>query len=97
MNDKMSSHPPTWLYGFAVAHVQRYLLASPRLRDIQGGSQLLEDLCGGEFDRVRQAVGLGDARILSQAAAGARLETSDADAVSRLYALCTAIRKDIDA
>lgn len=87
MNDKMASHPRIWLYGFTVAHVQRYLLASPRLRDIQGGSQLLEDLCGGEFDRVRQAVGLGDARILSQAAAGARLETSDADAVARLYAV----------
>lgn len=74
------------LYGFAVAHVQSYLLASPRLRDIQGGSQLLEDLCGRLFKHACEAAGVEDLRILSQAAGGARLETRDAEALTRLHA-----------
>jgi len=86
MSDQALSDPGKWLYGFAVAHVQGYLLTSPRLRDIQGGSQLLEDLCGKVFDRACEAAGLADSQILSRAAAGARLESRDGDAVARLYA-----------
>jgi hypothetical protein len=75
-----------WVYAFGVAHVQSFLLASPRLRDIQGGSQLLEDLCGSVFDKARLAAGLEEAMILSQAAAGARLLTTDQEAAKKLYA-----------
>ena len=60
MRDRPPSDRGGWLYGFAVAHAQSYLLASPRLRDIQGGSQLLEELCGEVFNDARTAAGLSE-------------------------------------
>lgn len=76
-----------YLYGFSVAHVQRYLLSTSRLREIQGGSQLLEELCGAVFGQAVEAAGLRPESILSRAAAGARLWSEDGAAVRRLYAI----------
>jgi hypothetical protein len=83
-----------WLYGFAVGQVQKYLLSSPRLRDLQGGSQLLEDLCGPEFDRAMELTGLrpgANADVLSRGAAGARVLARDVAAIRSLYSAWPAL------
>ena len=86
-NAEPAGSPPSgWLYGFSVAHVQRYLLSTSRLREIQGGSEILEALCGGDFERALVAAGLSPESILSRAAAGARVSSSDLPALRRLYA-----------
>ncbi len=85
--------PPqrTWLYGWSIAHVQRYLLAANALRDIQGGSQLLEELAKEHFGRALDQAGLPAEAVLSRAAAGARVLSADEEALRALYAAWPAV------
>jgi hypothetical protein len=76
-----------YVYGFSIARVQRYLLASPRLRDIQGGSELLEELCGSHFDAALAAAGIDDPEVLSRAASSVRVASADRAGLERLAAI----------
>lgn len=95
VSNERGSDGARYVYGFAVGHVQQYVLAGSRLREIQGASHLLEQLCGETFTRAVAAAGLDpDACITSQAAAGARLQSDDGEAVARLHAAWPRIAHD---
>jgi len=76
-----------YLYGFSAAHIQSYILRSSRLRDIQGASQLLEQLCTNSFDQVVTSCGLESKDILSQAAGGARVQSDDVEPLLKLHSI----------
>jgi len=87
----MAQTEGAWLYGYSIAHVQQYLLAGIALRDIQGGSQLLEELCIDRFSEMLRAAGLPADSVLSQAAAGARVLSPRGELLQALYATWPAV------
>lgn len=92
----MVSNSSGYLYGFATSHVQKYILASPLLRDIQGASQLLEDLCGKTFRKTAEKCGMAvPPGNLSAAAGGVRLFTSCEEGVRQLYRIWPSVAESL--
>lgn len=80
----------SYLYGFMAASIQSYIMGSSRLRDIQGASQLVDELCRVDFPRVQEQVA-PDAQPLSAAAGGARITCEDKGQLDALYEIWPAI------
>lgn len=81
-----SSEKNRWLYGFKTSRIQRYIMGSSRLRDIQGASYLVEELCMAKFAEAIKCLGEG-VKVLSQAAGGARVASDRPEALEQLYRL----------
>lgn len=76
----------SWLYMWKASGLQRYIFATPRLRDVIGASQLIEDLTSATFEQTLDALGYVSGRDLDvvQASAGAlTLVFEDHDAMVR--------------
>lgn len=76
---------PRWLFGFQASRIQQWILLSGRLRDIQGASQLLEELCRVVFPNVLESA-RSNHEMLGQAAGWARVLIADEGAARALYA-----------
>ena len=81
-----------YLYGFSTSYVQKYVLASPLLRDIVGSSQQLESVCREVFRDAALRCGIDDIDdgVFSPAAGGVRLITAfgeEIKALSRIWPL----------
>ncbi|MFP4147438.1 MAG: Cas10/Cmr2 second palm domain-containing protein [Halorhodospira sp.] len=77
-----------WL--FEAKSIQEYLFASGRLRDIIGGSELVESLTGELLDDVLEAAQVGEAITFSRRAGGAIYALSEREeAIHRLRDLCS--------
>lgn len=72
--------PPGWIYRYEAKGIQAYILATDKLKEIKGGSALVEGL-DGLFQQACGALGCGDPeRVVSPASAGgATLRFEDAE------------------
>ncbi|HSA24038.1 MAG TPA: hypothetical protein P5076_21440, partial [Myxococcota bacterium] len=78
-----------WIYRYEVKGIQPYILATDKLREMQGASSLIEAI-GELFGEARSAFGLQGARLLSMpTAGGGSLEVEDGQR-SRIETLMSA-------
>jgi hypothetical protein len=72
----MERNPPAFAYCFETRHVQSYLTAGGRLRDIVGGSASLDFACRADgadlVAHVMKAAGLGEKDLAFVRRAGGR-------------------------
>ena len=96
--EKHNDQREQWLFVAAAKGLQGYVLRSDPLKEMVGGSELIETLCrakGGYLGRVLDAMGLkeGERTILTDAAGAARIlfqSKSQAEQLARVWPLLAA-------
>ena len=76
-----------WLYSFAAKEIQKYILQGDKLKDMVGGSELINHLCqdfvGESLDRL--GINKSTYTIIAQAAGWAKILFNDASAANRFF------------
>ena len=76
-----------YLYGFEAKEIQTYVFRSAKLRDMAGGSELVNRLCEDFLDDALNVFsGTTTHVVLSRGAGGARVQFADSDAAGRFRA-----------
>ncbi|NLI30981.1 MAG: hypothetical protein GX423_13020 [Nitrospiraceae bacterium] len=75
-----------WLFACAAKEIQRYILDGDKLKDMVGGSALVDNLCGDFLDEVMNGLGIAGSNPIVQAAGWARILIDDGEKARRLAA-----------
>ena len=64
-----------WLYSFESKEIQKFIMRSDKLRDMVGGSELINQLCGDYLLASLKGLGIDASKqsIIAQAAGWARI------------------------
>jgi len=76
-----------WLYAFAAKEIQKYILQGNKLKDMVGGSELVNQMCGEFLTRSLNELGIDNSeyRIITQTAGWARIQFNNGNDAKRLY------------
>ena len=77
----------TWLYTFAAKEIQKYILAGNKLKDMLGGSELINQLCSDFLENSLKGLGISSDNytVITEAAGWARLIFTNEDDAGKLY------------
>lgn len=78
-----------WLYAFAAKEIQKYILQGDKLKDMVGGSELVEKLCKDFFKDTLKSLGINKSRFspVTQAAGWARIIFDDKLDAEKVHAI----------
>lgn len=76
-----------WLYCFESKEIQKFIMRSDKLRDMVGGSELVNQLCGEFLIESIAGLGISESRrsIIAQAAGWARIVFDEKADVEKIY------------
>lgn len=77
-----------WYYTFEAKEIQRFIMQSDKLRDMVGGSELVNRLCGDFLENSLKAIGVSEPKssIIANAAGWARIKFESESQAREFYA-----------